>query len=168
MTKSEFSENPYAVEPASIQPSIDVSPSAGLSWRSAAWGAVVLINLPVPLMLGMACSRGGSVIGMPIGILAVLLTGLWCCRRIPKAMTMLNSGAVVTALSQFWPIAHDIIGIFAVGISRLVFDREAGDRMLTKVISVTSATLLTGGGLIFLSFIFGAILMAFTSIFRRR
>lgn len=168
MTDSEYTENPYAVEAAAIEPSLDSSPSDGLSWRRAAWGAVVLLNLPIPLMFGMSFCKGESVIGMPIGILIVLLAGLWCCRRTPKAMSMLNSGAIITALSQFWPIAHIMIGSIAVGISRLAFDRDANTENLTGVISATSATLLTGIGLILLSFIFGAILMAFASIFRRQ
>jgi hypothetical protein len=168
MTDREFKENPYAVEAAAIEPSVDASPYNGLSWRRAAWGAVVLINLPIPLMFGMSVCKAESVIGMPIGILIVLLTGLWCCRGIPKAMSMLNSGAVVTALSQFWPMAHIMIGSVAVRISQMVFDRDANSGNLTGVVSTTSATLLTGAGLILLSFIFGAILMAFASIFRRR
>lgn len=168
MIDSEFAENPYAVEAAAIEPVVDASPSNGLLWRRVAWGAVVLFNLPIPLMFGTSVCKAGSVIGMPIGILIVLLTGLWCCRGTPKAMTMLNSGAVVTALSQFWPVAHTMIGSFAVGISQLVFDRNPNTLNLTRVVSATSATLLTGAGLILLSFIFGAILMAFASIFQRR
>jgi len=168
MTDGLFPDNPYAVESAVVEPGVSTSEPKSGSWLRIAWIAVVLINLPVPLLFGNECCKEAATFGMPIGILIVVVTGLWCCRQIPKMMAMLNSGAVITALSQFWPMFHIVIGSMAVGISQWLFEDSGNSTNLSKVPSATSATLITGAGLILVSFVFGAILMAFTSIFRRR
>lgn len=168
MTDSPFPDNPYAVESAVVEHAVSTSEPKSGSWLGIAWVAVVLINLPVPLLFGSECCKEAATFGMPIGILTVVVGGLWGCRQIPKAMKMLNSGAVITALSQFWPMFHIVIGSLAVGISQWLFEDSGNSTNLTKVPSATLATLITGAGLILVSFVFGAVLLAFASIFRRR
>ncbi|MBL8810329.1 MAG: hypothetical protein JNM43_09160 [Planctomycetaceae bacterium] len=168
MTDGQFVDNPYAVESAVVEPAVSTSEPKSGSWLRTGWVAVVVMNLPIPWMFGSTCCKETAMIGMPIGILVVLIAGFWGCRQVPKTMTMLNSGAVITGLSQFWPMLHIVIGSMAVGISQWLFEDSGNSTNLTKIPSATLATLITGAGLILVSFVFGAVLLAFASIFRRR
>ncbi|MFO0975049.1 MAG: hypothetical protein U0996_01560 [Planctomycetaceae bacterium] len=168
MTASETHENPYAVESAAVASGFPTQRSGSLSWLMTGWIAVVLINLPIPLLFGKECCKQIALLGMPIGILLILAIGLWGCRIVPRTMILLNSGAVVTALSQFWPFLHMMIGSIALALSQFLFERDAARHDLTRVTSAASATILTGSGLILVSFVFGAVIQAFVSLFQRR
>lgn len=126
-----------------------------------AWALAVVINLPIPLMLGHSVTNAGLPrIGMPVGIALVYFFGVWCCTQRPGLMWRLIFGSGFTAVTQFWPIAHMLIGAAAVGVSKFVFDPETGGQNMDRISAVLSATLLTGSGLIFPSLIVGVSVFA--------
>lgn len=78
-------------------------------------------------------------------------------------MRRLTVGAMITSVSQFWPMAQMLIGLLAISISAAIFSvdnngRGVGD--LNSFPAVVLATILTGIGLIIPSLIVGMIAVA--------
>lgn len=165
----ELESNPYsAPSMQDIAISTEVASAFFLKTRvvQSAWALAVLINLPIPVMFGSDVARGELRIGMVIGVLAVYGVGAWCCTMRPSVMWRLIVGSGLTALSQFFPVLHLVVGTIAMGISRFVFSElnPAGET-LTRLSQVIASTILTGVGLILPSIIFGLVGIA---IFRIR
>ncbi|MFK7817641.1 MAG: hypothetical protein AB8G99_02895, partial [Planctomycetaceae bacterium] len=82
----ESSFNPYAAP----EPLAEIEPPPPTAGKQAPpywlWLAAVLINLPVPVMFGIATSRGFGRIGMPVGIFLVTAGGWLLCRQMPDFM----------------------------------------------------------------------------------
>ena len=116
--------------------------------------AVEVINLPVPVKLGISCTRGPGQIGMLIGVLAFAGVGLILCRRVPSLMNSISLGSLVTAISQFFLILHMYVGMAAITICKL----GAANGDLTGVVEITMATVLTGVGLIIPSLVVGVLI----------
>jgi hypothetical protein len=147
-------ENPYAtLDVADSEPVADrLPPPTILLWL---WPIAVLINLPVPWWMGWDMARHeGRWFGMPVGITIWLAAGAWLIHRIPTHMVAMMCGSIVVAISQFWPMAHLWIGMFACAISRGVCGDPEGMRF-HSTLGVVLVTLLTGVGLILLSLVIG-------------
>jgi hypothetical protein len=166
---TESDENPYAA-PA-VAESLQSAPETSGFVRSrmnlhVAWLLAVLFNLPVPVMLGeSAVSDPRAIVGLPLGIMAVYFAGVFCCLQRAGLMWRLIVGSGITALGQFIPFAHMMIGIMAMGISEAIFDPDRNSRDISSLPEAASATVLTGLGLIILSLMMGAALFA---VFRIR
>jgi hypothetical protein len=109
-------ENPYAtLSVAESVPTAGPLPSVKvLLWL---WPIAVLMNLPMPWWTGWDMARHeGRWFGMPVGIMIWVAAGAWLIHWIPGHMTTLMCGSVVVAISQFWPMAHLWIGMFACAI----------------------------------------------------
>jgi len=129
-----------------------------------AWFLAVALNLPVPFSLGYPLVKAsGSEPGLFAGIVAVYFAGLWGCTQWPGLMWRLLVGSIFTALSQFMPAAHMVIGLVAMGISREIFDLGRATDRIAFPSEAFSTTLLTGLGVIFLALSIGAALI---TIFR--
>jgi hypothetical protein len=127
----------------------------------AAWMLAVLLNLPVPVMLGeSAVSDPRAMVGMPLGIAAVYLPGIWLCLKRAGLMWRLIVGSSITALFQFYPIPHMLIGMIAMGISQVIFDPHGTTRDISSLPEATLVTILTGIGLIIPSLLMGTALFA--------
>ena len=153
MTDSTSDVNPYAA-PTVQAVEVESTGRASAHMATVAWLMAVLINLPVPVMLGISCTRGPGQIGMLIGVLAFAGIGLMLCRRSPRLMKDLSFGSVLTALSQFFPILHMYVGMAALTICTL--GATNGD--MTGVVEITMATVLTGVGLIIPSLVVGVLI----------
>ena len=121
----------------------------------SAWLLAVLINLPIPIMFGAGVVVGPARFGMLLGTVVVYAVGVWLCLVQSGIMWRLILGSLLTALSQFWPVLHMLVGLIAMGISRAIF--FIADQNFTRIPEVISATILTGIGLILPSFVFGLI-----------
>jgi hypothetical protein len=160
---SEPNENPYAAPPTTEQ--IEAPPpTEGRRAPYALWIAVVLINLPVPVMFGMTTTTGFGRIGMPFGILLVGAVGLLLCKEYRVMMRNLSMGAIATALSQFYPVLHIFVGIMATGICGGTTDRASPG--MDGIIQITVATIITGVGLILPSLVVGYLFAWIGSQFR--
>ena len=132
-----------------------------------AWFCMFVINLPVPLYFGFGVTSEVGRIGMPLGIAAVYLCGVWSCTAAPRIMYRLNIGSSVVAVSQFLPMLHVIVGIMALSICQSVFGGQQGTTGdMTGIAEITSATILTGIGLIIPSVVFGTIIVAMLGLDR--
>jgi len=120
-----------------------------------------VVNLPIPLIFGFDVTDESRWIGMLFGIAAVYLCGFWGCNVMPRIMYRLNIGSSLVAVSQFFPILHIIVGSMAVDVSKPLFgeaQRTSGD--MTGIAEITSATILTGIGLIIPSLAMGTVIVA--------
>lgn len=132
----------------------------------SAWFLAVAINLPLPLWLGFnATADGAARLGMPIGIVTVYGTGVWICSHRPEVMWRLIVGSMFTAVTQFLPILHMLVGIAAMGISKFIFDAKREREQIESIPEAVLSTLLTGVGLILPSLVMGLI---FVMLFRIR
>jgi hypothetical protein len=166
---SEQDINPYEAPSAHSPLPVAQSPSTFFQkpWVvQSAWFLAVVINLPMPLILGFdATADGAPRLGMPIGIFAVYFTGVWICWHRAEVMWRLIVGSIFTALTQIWPIVHMIVGLVAMGISKLIFDANREREQIEAIPEVVLTTLLTGIGLILPSLVMGLI---FLMLFRIR
>lgn len=156
MSSETENDNPYS-PPAPINNEVLVEDSASVNVRGLRirWCVVTLVNVPIPVMFGMGTTTGAGQLGMPVGIGVVLAIGLALCSRFPRTMSNLCRGAVLTALSQFYPMLHIVIGMLAVTICKWP-SSSVGD--LSGIFEGTLATLITGAGLIAVSLIFGIVM----------
>ena len=161
--------NPYEAPSAHSPLPVAQSPSTFFQkpWVvQSAWFLAVVINLPMPLILGLdATADGAARLGMPIGIVTVYCTGVWICLHRAEVMWRLIVGSIFTALTQIWPIVHMIVGLVAMGISKLIFDANREREQIEAIPEVVLTTLLTGIGLILPSLVMGLI---FLMLFRIR
>jgi len=166
---SEQDINPYEAPSANSPLPAAQSPSIFFQkpWVvQSAWFLAVAINLPVPLMFGFSLTAVGAArLGMLIGIAAVYGTGVWICVHRAEVMWRLIVGSVFTALSQFLPMLHMLVGIVAMGISKFIFDPDRERDQIEAIPEVVLTTLLTGIGLILPSIVMGLI---FLMLFRIR
>lgn len=159
----ESNENPYAAPPTTER--IEAPPpTEGHRPPYVLWIAVVLINLPVPVMLGTGTTVGFGRIGMPFGILLVGAVGLLLCKQNPVMMRNLSKGATATALSQFYPMLHMFVGVVTVGVCSGAGSR--GGAEMDGIFQITAATVITGLGLILPSLIVGYLFAWIGSQFR--
>lgn len=157
-------DNPYAAPAVSDNIEVGSEPSGFINSPTvlqAAWLLAVLLNLPVPVMLGKsAVSDPRAMVGLPLGIAAVYIAGFWVCLQRTGLMWRLIVGSSITALCQFVPVAHMMIGMMAMGISQAIFDPYRTTRDISSLPEAALATVLTGLGLIVPSLLMGAGLFA--------
>ena len=160
--------NPYQAPSAHSPLPVAQSPSTFFQKPvvvQSAWLLAVAINLPMPLMLGFdATSDGAARLGMPIGIVTVYGIGVWICLHRAEVMWRLIVGSIFTALTQIWPVLHMLVGIVAMGISKLIFDPGREREQIEALPEVVFTTLLTGIGLILPSLVMGLIFLMFFGI----
>ena len=161
--------NPYEAPSAHSPLPVAQSPSTFFQKPvvvQSAWFLAVLMNLPMPLLLGFdATAEGAARLGMPIGIVTVYGIGVWICLHRAEVMWRLIVGSIFTALTQIWPVLHMLVGIVAMGISKFIFDANREREQIEAVPEVVLTTLLTGIGLILPSIVMGLI---FLMLFRIR
>ena len=148
---TEPNENPYAAPPTTEQ--VEPPPTEGHRPPYVLWVVVVLVNLPVPIMFGVSTTVGFGRIGMPFGILLVGVVGLLLCKQYRVMMRNLSWGAIATALSQFYPVLHTMVGAIALGICEGATDRRGPG--MDGIFQITAATIITGVGLILPSLVVG-------------
>ena len=156
----EQDQNPFAAPAVQDNATNSLRASDSLKPRFA-WFCMFVINLPIPVFLGFGVTSEAGRIGMLLGIAAVYLCGFWSCNVMPRIMYRLNIGSSLVAVSQFFPMLQTIVGVKAVGISSAVFggaQRTSGH--LTGIAEITSATILTGIGLIIPSLAMGTVIVA--------
>lgn len=155
--------NPYEAPSADIPLPVAQSPSTFFQKPvvvQSAWVLAVLINVPVPLMSGFSFTAAGAArLGMLIGIAAVYGAGVWICLHRADVMWRLMIGSMFTALSQFWPILHMLVGAAAMAASRFIFDPDRRTEKIEAIAEVVLTTLLTGIGLIIPSLLTGLIFL---------
>ncbi len=134
------------------------------------WIVVVLLNIPLPIFFGFMVSSGFSRAGMLVGIAIVGLSGYWLCGKVPVVMSRLCVGAVITAMLQLFPILHIYIGSAAIALTSAIFSNFGGGPQDTMdgILEVTTATLLTGSGIIILALVIGGIIGLFYRPFSSR
>jgi hypothetical protein len=160
--------NPYEAPSAHSPLPVAQSPSTFFQkpWVvQSAWILAVVINLPVPLMFGFSFTAAGAArLGMLIGVAVVYGIGVWICLHQASVMWRLIVGSMFTALSQFWPMLHMMVGAIAMGVSKFLFDPERGREQIEAIPEVVLTTLLTGIGLIIPSLVMGLIVLMLFSI----
>ena len=127
---------------------------------SIQWTVVVLVNLIVPYLLagGMTGPMGGW--GIFMGVVLVLLFGVWASRAIPMGVLLTVRGGVLVALSQFFPLIHLMAGILSIDFHRRtgIIPAEQLDRGNVGFLSALLLTVSTGGILLMISCGLGVIL----------
>ncbi|MCA9000995.1 MAG: hypothetical protein KDB61_03660 [Planctomycetes bacterium] len=136
------SANPYQ-SPRAIQRKVH-----GARGRPSRWLIAFLINLPLPVVLGIGSSEGAAIFGMVLGIVALGVAGWTFC---VVALRFSNCFALATgilAISQFFPVLQFIAGLIAI---ELVFIGRPGPFMeegpTTELVTFTDGlftTLITG------------------------
>lgn len=155
--------NPYAA-PSATEP-LPTPAEAKSFFRKQtvvqiAWFLAVVINLPVPLMFGFSfTAMGAARVGMMIGIAFIYGIGVSVCQQRADAMWRLIVGSVLTALSQFWPILHMLVGMIAMAISKFLCDADRETDQINSLLEVILTTVLTGVGLIIPSLVMGLIII---------
>ncbi len=161
---SEPETNPYAVS-AVLDRTETAHPAPTFFQKTgvvqSAWFCAVAVNLPVPLLLGYSLVQNQRCeAGLIVAVALIWITGALLCVQWYGLMWRLMVGSIFTALSQFLPIAHMVIGATAMGISRAIFDPERTTEPITSIPEAFSTTLLTGLGVILLALSIGAALIA--------
>ncbi len=115
------SDNPYAAPQAELQTTPSRKPvAARVSLRL--WLIVFLINVPLPLVIGLQrCDRRG-LWGMMAMIALLLVLSSWLVLRKPFFGVRLIPGGVILAISQMLPFVHLLLyaaGNFLVEALRL-------------------------------------------------
>jgi hypothetical protein len=156
--------NPFVAPSTGPQTSFVSRAEEQARWLRWAWPTAVVIHLPVPLWFGWLVSEGGiPKLGMFVGITFVFWIGKRLCPGSPWLMKRLSVGALITSVSQFWPMAQMLIGMFAISVSGMLFSVDnygRGPGQLNSLPGVVLATILTGIGLIIPSLVVGMIVIA--------
>jgi hypothetical protein len=171
--KSEHSEsqltddpelNPFVAPTTGPQTTVISTPEERSRWLRFAWPTAVVLHLPVPLWFGWFVAAGGIArLGMFAGIAIVYGIGRRLCSSNPWLMKRLAVGSMITSVSQFWPMAQMLIGMFAISVSAAIFsvnNSGRGPGELDSFPGVALATILTGLGLIIPSLIVGMVAVA--------
>lgn len=90
------------------------------NWRSAwviAWPFIYGANLIVPLMVGRDLIRDAGIFGVTFASVLLLALGCTLFFTWPALAIRLSVGSIFTALLQFFPILHFILGILAFGLA---------------------------------------------------
>ncbi len=93
------------------------------------WTFIYALNLIVPLFLCSMIVMGAAKIGMTCGILAAWGVGLAICILRGPWRRALLTGSVITAISQFLPVAQIFAGSYAIQTWR--WFTGSGDRATT-------------------------------------
>lgn len=116
------------------------------------WPILFGANMVIPLMAGMELLDVAGFYGVALATLLLLVSG-WSLFVIwPALAVRVSAGSIVTALLQFFPILHFVIGIIAFSITVQLghasdFKDDSGPKITSEV----------GGFLI--TFIMGSILL---------
>ncbi len=113
------------------------------------WGAVLLVNLVVPLWFGATVTANGGQMGMCLGVIVVWLLGHFAVARLSALRGPLVVGGVVVALSQYVLIGHIIAGLIALSAVN-----QVADGPLTNA-SAFAVTLLTASQLAVVALVIG-------------
>jgi hypothetical protein len=156
--------NPFVAPTAGLRTSILSPAEEQTRWLRWGWPTAVVLHLPVPLWFGwMVTANGLPKLGMFFGIAIVYWIGRRLCSGSPWLMKRLCIGAMITSVSQFWPIAQMFIGAYAISISGTIFSVDnfgGGPGNMNSLPGVVLATILTGIGLIIPSLAVGMMAMA--------
>ena len=127
---------------------------------SIQWTVVVLVNLIVPYLFagGMTGPMGGW--GIFLGVVLVLLFGIWASSALPMGVLLTVRGGVLVALSQFFPVIHLMAGLLSIDFYRRtgMIPAEQLDRGNVGFLSALLLTVSTGGILLMISCGLGVIL----------
>lgn len=149
---SEFSSNPY--EPSDH--SMDLEPvDQRVIHRplvlSIQWTVVVLCNLIVPLLFGLALSRTDGIVGIAVAVVFMLVLGYFASIYLPFFVLFSVRGGLLVGVSQIIPVVHVLAGYVSMMLLRFVglleVDVLVGDKRI-GFISAFLLTVLTGGILI--------------------
>jgi hypothetical protein len=90
------------------------------NWRSAwmiAWPFIYGANMIVPIMVGRELIRDAGLLGVIFASVLLLALGWTLFVTWPALAIRLSLGSIFTALLQFFPILHFILGILAFGLA---------------------------------------------------
>ncbi len=77
------------------------------------WSLVFVVNLIVPLHMGISLTSGGGRIGLAIAIVGLWLLGVFVCLRTCTLRLALLGGGLLVGFSQVAPILHVAVGLTA-------------------------------------------------------
>ncbi|MCA9065353.1 MAG: hypothetical protein KDA96_19930 [Planctomycetaceae bacterium] len=160
------SDNPFAAPATRSDQTIATDRPRKSFALIVAWNVAVLLNVPLPAMMGQSFTDQYGPAGMAMGVLAVASLGTWLCLASRRIMLRITIGSMLPAVLQlFFPVLQMIAGIIAVSLTRLIFFWSLGDSPgLSGIAPAMTATLLTGIFLILPSLIVGAIVCSIFSI----
>src|SRR4051812_49255013 len=81
-----------------------------------AWTLVLVLNLVVPLPLGLSYTGEGGRLGIGLGVFAWWVVGLAICVRRPNLGRLLLTGGKAIGISQLVPVAQVAAGFGALGL----------------------------------------------------
>jgi len=144
-------ENPYGAPQSGGGPKVE----SGQPLRAGratlfSWIGAFAFNLLVPLMIGWSITRGAARLGLIAACLVLLVGGGWLCYVRPALARKTIAGALVTGVSQVFPLLQFLVGAV---IIRILSKVGLGEGPL-PLMSFTAA----GGFLA--TFLVGAILIA--------
>jgi len=98
---------------------VDPENRAALRWR---WTLVFVLNLALPLPVGLSLTREGGVAGILVAVFVCWAVGLAGCYHLPRAARAATDGGILVAMFQVFPVVHFVVGIGAV----FIWERVAG------------------------------------------
>ena len=159
MAESDTNVNPYAAPGAHASSGDYVSLAEPQDKSVHGWLLLmVALNIPLPLYFGVGCTSGPGSAGMGFGIVLIAVVGLFACSRFPRTMERLCLGSMLTALAQFYPIAHMFVGMMAIEITRLLLGSSESGIVVRGISATTSVTVMTGTGIIIPALIAGTLI----------
>jgi hypothetical protein len=126
-------------------------------WQGAVgWTGVVVLNLPLPLMLGSAVTHRDGYLGIGLAVLLCWVAGLFVCSQSSRHGPVIIRGGGWVALSQVFPIAQFVAGVGGVLFWEVVSGSGLpGAHGPVAVLGGFVVTLTTAAPLLFFAFVFG-------------
>jgi hypothetical protein len=125
------------------------------------WSAVYGLNLILPLLYGWSMTNDGGRVGMFAMIAMLYAFGIWACRSNRSLGIVLTVGGGIVALTQLFPAPQIFAGMIGTSIAnRIEGVAKAPDDVtedINTVLGGVIATGMTGGLLILLALVLGAI-----------
>lgn len=151
--------NPFASPRTEPKGKAGQHSSKSPSWLRWAWPLAIILHLPVPVWYGcQVTSPDLARLGMLFGVATVYWIGHRLCLCCPWLMQRLAVGAMMTSVSQFWPVGQMWIGYWALSTSEvLAISPLSSAGNIGSVPMIFLATILTGLGLIIPSLIIGIV-----------
>ena len=121
-----------------------------------AWTVVYIVNLFLPVFLGLSATREGGKFGMLLGVILYFTLGCYLCYVAREVVRTLVYGGWVVAVAQCFLFPHMIVGLF--GVSSAGALGQAADLDVTSEPGGFIATLVTGGILLAAAAVFGLVI----------
>ncbi|WP_165068816.1 hypothetical protein [Paludisphaera rhizosphaerae] len=155
-------------DPDFAEPIVDkpLAPSSGttLAWT---WLGVALVNMLVPGGLGLLLTFNAGLVGMALGIAAVLGLGWYAAHIVPQVVRTVVHGGWIVAVVQFFPLLQIAAGSVGVEIVKALGLAEDSNPTIGTVSGGFLATIITAALLIALAWMLGLVGRAVAFLVRR-